>query len=100
MAKSSGVRDQYQRCMPVTTQNIGQDLLKSLGIHYNDKGDREVARRRKQLRNRIAKELARRASPHFDPEAFLEHYVLSGDRPILENVHDDKLPAIAKELML
>lgn len=58
MAKSKGVAGQYQRCMPITSKNLGKNQFK-MGVGSESQGAAEskaAARRRKQMEKKEAKE--------------------------------------------
>lgn len=45
--KSIGTKGQYQRCMPITSKNIGKNYIK--GTRHEDSGSSEKARHHKQM---------------------------------------------------
>lgn len=67
MAKSSGTAGRYQRCMPITSTNLGKNLLKTGTGSGPDKGKRAAERRLRQLAKAAAKAHASDCAIHNAP---------------------------------
>lgn len=96
MKSSNPSRARYQLVMPVTSKNLGKNYLKGSGPTA-DPGQGAAERRLRQQVKRLLNRLVD-SDPSFDREAALEGFVFRGDRPILPNVHADKLPTLISYL--